>query len=241
MRTVAFFLYFFGYLFYTIPFVSKARKYTDSTKTVEQQNVIKQAKPKQWARNLMRISGSEVTVHGLENLPEGKALIVSNHEGNFDIPVLMSAIPKPFGFISKMEVKKIPVVARWMEVMNCVFMDRKDRRQSIKAIREGISIIKEGNSIVVFPEGTRSKGGEIAEFKSGSFRLATDAHAPIVPIALSGTSTIMEKNKGWIKPGKVVICILPPVSHDQYKDLESKEIAVLIRGMIEEEHRRISR
>ncbi len=241
MRTVAFFLYFFGYLFYSIPFVSKAKKYVDSTKTVEQQNVIKQEKPKQWARNLMKISGSDVTVLGMENLPEGKALIVSNHEGNFDIPVLMSSIPKPFGFISKIEVKKIPVVARWMEVMNCVFMDRKDRRQSIKAIREGIGIIKEGNSIVVFPEGTRSKGGEIAEFKSGSFRLATDAQAPIVPIALWGTSTIMEKNKGWIKPGKVVVSILPPVNHDQYKELESKDIASLIQGMIAEERGRISR
>ena len=76
-----------------------------------------------------------------------------------DIPVLLGYLNKPIGFVSKAEIKKFPVVPTWMELMNCVFMDRSDRRQSLKAIKDGIELLKNGHSIVIFPEGTRSKGG----------------------------------------------------------------------------------
>ena len=111
-------------------------------------------------------------------------------------------------------------------------MDRKDRRQSIKAIRSGIELLKAGHSIVVFPEGTRSKGGPVQEFKGGSLRLGTDAQVPIVPVAIRGTSTIMEKNKGWIKPGKVTITVLPPLAYDQYKEMDTKLLLSTIQESI---------
>lgn len=240
MRTIAFYLYFFGYLLYSIPVLNKAKKYSNEQETVEEQDVKKNILPKKWASTLVKISGTEVFVKGEENIPAGSVLLVSNHEGNFDIPVLLGHIKKPFGFISKIEVKKIPVVWKWMDVMNCVFMDRKDRRQSIKAIREGIAIMKAGHSIAVFPEGTRSKGGPVGEFKAGSLRLATDAKSPIVPIAIDGTSTIMEKNKGWIKPGKVTISILPAITHEQYEQMESKELTQHIQNIITEEKQKLT-
>ncbi|MGN1401061.1 MAG: lysophospholipid acyltransferase family protein [Bacillus sp. (in: firmicutes)] len=235
MRTIAFYLYFFGYLFYSIPFLNKAKKYQNQTKTTEQQDVYRHVHPKKWARTLVKISGAEVTVKGEENLPEGAVLLVANHEGNFDIPILLSSLKKPFGFISKMEVKKIPVVSEWMKVMNCVFMDRKDRRQSVKAIREGITFVKEGHSLAVFPEGTRSKGGPVSEFKRGSLRLATDARAPIVPVAIHGTSSIMEKNKGWIKPGKVTVSVLPAITYEAYNEMDHAELSEYVRNLILEE------
>ncbi|MGM9925127.1 MAG: lysophospholipid acyltransferase family protein [Bacillus sp. (in: firmicutes)] len=232
MRTVAFFLYFFGYLLYSIPFLNKAKRLDDDSLTVEEQDRIKHVQPKKWASQLMKISSANVKVLGEENVPAGAVLLVSNHEGNFDIPVLLSSLKKPFGFISKIEVKKIPVVYKWMEVMNCVFMDRKDRRQSIKAIRAGIALMKEGHSIAVFPEGTRSKGGPVGEFKAGSLRLATDAKVPIVPIAIKGTSQLMEKNNSWIKPGDVTVSILPAVTYEQYKDMDSNELNKFIEKKV---------
>lgn len=232
MRTVAFYLYFFGYLFYSIPFVNKIKKRQETTLSVEEQDKLDQVLPKRWASTLVKISGANVTVTGEENIPDGPVLFVSNHEGNFDIPILISGLKKPLGFISKIEVKKIPVVSKWMEVMHCVFMDRKDRRQSIKAIRQGIELIKQGHSIVVFPEGTRSQGGPVQEFKAGSLRLGTDAKVPIVPVAIKGTSTIMEKNKGWIKPGDVTISILPALTYEEYSQLDAKEMLANIQTSI---------
>ena len=240
MRTIAFYFYFFGYLLYSIPYLRKARKYNNDHETVEEQDVKKNIFPKRWAKTLVKISGTEVIVKGEENIPAGSVLLVANHEGNFDIPVLLGHIKKPFGFISKIEVKKIPVVWKWMDVMNCVFMDRKDRRQSIKAIREGIAIMKAGHSIVVFPEGTRSLGGPVGEFKAGSLRLATDAKSPIIPIAIHGTSTVMEKNKGWIKPGKVIISVMPAITHEQYEQMDSKELTQFVQNIIVEEKQKLT-
>lgn len=235
MRTIAFFLYFFGYLIYSIPFLNKAKKYSNEALTIEEQDCKKHVFPKKWASTLVKISGAKVTIKGEENIPSGPVLIVSNHEGNFDIPVLLGFLEKPFGFISKVEVEKIPIVYKWMEVMNCVLMDRNDRRQSIKAIRQGISLIKAGHSIAVFPEGTRSKGGPVGEFKAGSLRLGIDAQAPIVPIVIKGTSNLMEKNKGWIKPGNVTISILPAITPEEYQDVKINDLTIDIENRIKKE------
>ena len=232
MRTIAFYFYFFGYLLCSIPLLNKIKKRKETTLSVEEQDRLDHVFPKKWAKTLVKISGADVTVIGEENIPAGPVLFVANHEGNFDIPILLSGLKKPFGFISKIEVTKIPIVHKWMEVMNCVFMDRKDRRQSIKAIRQGIEVLKNGHSIVVFPEGTRSKGGPVQEFKAGSLRLGTDAHVPIVPVAIKGTSTIMEKNKGWIKPGTVTVTVLPALTYEQNKEMDAKMMLANIEDRI---------
>ena len=232
MRTIAFYFYFFGYLLYSMPLLNKIKKRKEAHLSVEEQDRLDHQLPKKWAHTLVKISGADVTVTGEEHIPAGPVLLVANHEGNFDIPILLGNLKKPFGFISKIEVKKIPIVYKWMEVMNCVFMDRKDRRQSIKAIRSGIELLKQGHSIVVFPEGTRSKGGPVQEFKGGSLRLGTDAQVPIVPVAIRGTSTIMEKNNGWIRPGTVTITVLPPLTYDQYKEMDAKLLLSTIQESI---------
>lgn len=124
-----------------------------------------------WARTLLKIAGVKVTVHGVENIPKDtNVLYIGNHQGNFDIPIYMSEIPGLKGFVSKIEVKKIPGVRTWMEYMYCVFMDRSSLRKSSEAIIEGIKILKKGHSLVIFPEGTRSKGDNMGEFKAGSFK-----------------------------------------------------------------------
>ncbi|WP_261176916.1 1-acyl-sn-glycerol-3-phosphate acyltransferase [Anaerobacillus sp. CMMVII] len=161
--------------------------------------------------------------------------MVSNHQGNFDIPILLGFLERPIGFISKVEVKKLPIVRDWMVYMNCVFLDRQDRRQAIKAINQGAENIKKGTSIVIFPEGTRSKGMEMNPFKSGSFKLAQKAEATIVPIAINGSYRIMEKNGNRIKPAKVTVTILPNIQPEVYQQKDLKELALEVHELINNE------
>ena len=165
-----------------------------------------------WASVLLKIAGVKVNVHGLENLPKDRTvLFIGNHQGNFDIPIYLCKIPGLKGFVSKIEVKKIPGVRTWMKYMYCVFMDRSNIRKSGEAIIEGIRILKSNHSLVIFPEGTRSKGDKMGEFKAGSFKLATKSKAPIVPVTMNGSYKIMENNKRkWmIKPTTVDLYIHP--------------------------------
>ncbi|MBM7703204.1 lysophospholipid acyltransferase family protein [Metabacillus iocasae] len=231
-RKIAFFIYFFAYLIYSLPTLKKV-KHLPISMAVQERDRIQHELPKRWARNLVRITGSTITVEGDAHIPNGPVLFVSNHQGNFDVPVLLGFVEKPFGFFSKVEVKKIPFIPRWMEVMNCVFVDRSNRRQALQSIKESVALLKEGHSMVIFPEGTRSKGGPVAEFKTGGLRMAIDANVPIVPIAIEGTYKIMEQNKVGFKRANVTVSILEPItSHLKEEKTDTKELAAHIQKVI---------
>ena len=232
IRLIYMFFYLCGYLLYSLPSLSKAKKlYTENR--AENDGKI-QVVPKKWAAGFLKNSGCKLEVSGLENIPEGPVLFVGNHEGNFDVPVLMAGIPKPFGFISKIEVKKIPIVAGWMEVMGCVFLDRSDRRAAVQSIRDGIKQLKNGHSVLIFPEGTRNRGKELGEFKAGSLRLAKDSKVPIVPFMIQGTADIFENNQNKIKPGTVKLVIMPAISAEQYEEVGMDQVANDIKSAIHE-------
>ncbi|QCT74857.1 lysophospholipid acyltransferase family protein [Macrococcoides canis] len=207
-------------------------------KLLEQDDVYKRDKlafiePKKWAHAILKTAGVTVQVNQQQPLPEKSVLFVSNHEGNFDIPVLIHAIDKPFGFVSKVEVKKIPFLDRWMTLMNCIYLDRTDRRSSLQMIKDGIASLKAGHSVLIFPEGTRSKGNGIGEFKAGSLKLAKSAQVPIIPVAIKGTSNIMEKYQSKkMVPGTVQVTILPEISPDIFNDHSLQEAADYIRSLI---------
>jgi len=168
-----------------------------------------------WAKTMVSLAGGTVEVIGFENIPQdGSVLFVSNHQGNFDIPLLLSNIPKPIGFVAKVELEKLPLINTWMKLIECVFIDRKDMRQSLRTISTATEILKSGQSMVIFPEGTRSKGGEMQPFKPGSLRLAQKAGTPIVPVTISGSYKLMEGNNNRIKPAHVKIIFAPPVDSE---------------------------
>lgn len=231
LRLIACFMYMGGYLVYTIPRLSRLKRLPEDLKPDIKKQLI-HATPKKWAKTFIAITGSQVEVEGLHHIPEGPVLFASNHEGNFDIPVLIGAIEKPFGFISKIEVKKVPVLSAWMEAIDCVFIDRKNRDKAAGSIMSGVELLKKGNSLVIFPEGTRSKGGPIGLFKAGGFRLAKDSGVPIVPISIQGTADVFEKNGRLVKPAKIKVIISPPVYSRQYKDKELISLAEEIRDTI---------
>lgn len=231
LRLIACFLYMGGYLVYTIPRLSRLKRLPEDLKPDVKKQLIHET-PKKWSKTFMALTGSQIEVVGLHHIPEGPVLFASNHEGNFDIPVLIGAIEKPFGFISKIEVKKVPVLSNWMEAINCVFIDRKNREKAAGSIMSGVELLKKGNSLVIFPEGTRSKGGPVGLFKAGGFRLAKDSGVPIVPISIQGTADVFEKNGRLVKPAKIKVIISPPVYSRQYKDKELISLAEEIRNII---------
>lgn len=231
IRLMAVFLYMSGYLVYSIPKLQRMKK-LDKRLSVTERDQLIHAIPNKWSKTIMKLTGSEVKVEGIENLPEGAVVMISNHEGDFDIPTLLASIEKPFGFISKVEVKKVPILSTWMEIMNCVFIDRSDRRKSVQSIREAVQLLKEGHSIAIFPEGTRSKGGPIGDFKSGGFRLAKDAKVPIVPISISGTSDVFEKNGRLVKPASIQVRILPCIPSSIFDQKDMKEVSDYVREVI---------
>lgn len=186
-----------------------------------------------WADWVMKSTGSTVNVYGLENLPkEGAMLFVSNHQSNFDIPLLLSSIPVPKGFIAKKELGNVPFIANWMKEINCLFMDRADMKQSMQIILEGIKLLRNGYSMVIFPEGTRSKGGPVGEFKSGSFKLATKAKVPIVPLTIDGTHKLFESNNNRISSATVNLYIHKPIYTDKLSKEEVGELHNSVRDTI---------
>ncbi len=180
-----------------------------------------------WAKYVFEITHSDVEVIGKEKIPQDRAVVfIGNHQGAMDIPVLLGYTDKPLAFVSKVELKKIPKLSDWMELMQCTFMDRKSPRASVKAMHDAVDGVKKGYSQVIFPEGTRSRGGKAHEFKSGSFKLAFMTDCPIVPFTLDGTWTVYEKNNK-LQKGKVRLIIHDPIetkglSKEQQQELVSK-------------------
>lgn len=188
---------------------------------------------RKWAQSGLKMNGSLIHVTGVENVPKtGGVLFVANHQSNFDIPILIGHIPRDKGFIAKLELLKVPTFSRWMKYIGCIFIDRKDPRQSLSAINEAAEQLKAGHSIVIFPEGTRSADGTIGPFKAGGLRLAIKAAVPIVPVTISGSKNIMPKGTSIIRSAKVNVIISPPLLPYEFEELDSNQITEKVRSII---------
>ncbi|AHF07061.1 lysophospholipid acyltransferase family protein [Desulfitobacterium metallireducens] len=233
-RTILWFIYFGAYLLAIYPKMLKVQRLAEIGNTVEHDELTHQVAQK-WARSLVKFAGVTVTVTGQVKVPtEGAVLFVSNHQGNFDIPLLLGYIEKPKGFIAKIELKKVPLIRTWMTHLNCVFMDRSDIRQSLKVMKQAADYLKAGYSMVIFPEGTRSKSDTIGEFKAGSLKLALKAGIPIIPITISGSYKIMEQNGTIIKPADVKITLHDLIPTAGLSKEEAIELPEKIRSIIEQ-------
>ncbi|MBM7661849.1 1-acyl-sn-glycerol-3-phosphate acyltransferase [Bacillus mesophilus] len=232
LRTIYGFGYMWLYLIYSIPTLLKWKRSTFENLSIQERDELVHDVPKRWAMGVVKTTGASISVTGEDLIPDGPVLFVSNHQGNFDIPLLIGYIKKPIGFISKIEVKKLPIISDWMEVLPCIFMDRKDARQSVRAMKEGAELLKKGHSMVIFPEGTRSKGGPVAPFKSGSFRLATKSGVPIVPITIEGSYRLFEEKGSRFQPGDVNIIIHPPIFSEDYNEWNINELAEVVEQKI---------
>jgi len=199
----------------------------------------------QFGLGCVKRTGAHFQIEGMENVPRDEPVVfISNHQGNFDIAVFLAHLPVPHGYVAKIELLKAPMIRTWMKYMHCVFLDRNNMRQSAKAIIEGIKILQGGQSLVIFPEGTRSKSEKMGEFKAASFKLATKAKVPIVPVTINGTFRIMETEESaglfrnklirLIRPANVYVKIHPPIRTDGLDAKNSANLPVLVRQIIED-------
>lgn len=184
---------------------------------------------------ILFLSGVKLTVKGEENiLKDQSALYVFNHRGFFDILSGYSTAPYPTAFVSKKEIKKVPMVSRWMKYMNCLFLDRDDIRQGMQTILEGIELLKNGTSIYIAPEGTRNTGDELLEFHAASFKLAEKSKCPIVPVAINNTEAVFENHLPWIRKAHVIIEYCEPIDMEDMERSEKKAIPNKVRMILQE-------
>ncbi len=187
----------------------------------------------------LHISGVKLTVAGQENIPDTPVLFVSNHQSYFDILVTHNTIRRPMGFVAKKEMEKYPLLPLYMRDIGCIFLDRDNPREGVKTIKEGAARIQQGHSMLICPEGTRSKCDEMAEFKEGSLKMAEKAKVPIIPVAIIGTNRLLECRPGFkIRKGRVTVIYGKPFMLSdipaEYKRKPAAYTQNIIRELIQE-------
>lgn len=231
-RTIKWYAKFIGSLTIANPCLKKADKLLAEGKNEEYEKYVT-GKVSNWASARMKDSGAKINIYGIENLPKDDSfLIVSNHQSNFDILLLLSALPVPKAFVAKVELEHFPFVSQWMKRIHCLFMNRDDIKQSAQTIVDGIKQLKSGINMVIFPEGTRSKTGELGEFKAGSFKLATKSKKLLVPVTIDGTRKIMEANNYRIKNETVNLYIHKPIDTTSLSKEELAELPENVKATI---------
>jgi 1-acyl-sn-glycerol-3-phosphate acyltransferase len=185
-----------------------------------------------WAKCILALSNIRVTVKGLSNLEPGRSYIyMVNHMSNFDIPVLQAFLPVQFRWLAKAELYKIPVFGYAMKRAGYISIDRSDRKSAIESLNKAVKIVRDGISVVIFPEGTRSRTHNIQPFKKGGFFLAVDSGAPIIPIIIYGTERIMPKKQMLIKSGDVTLEIAKPINSSDYTRKTKNDLMDKVRSI----------
>ena len=193
-----------------------------------------------WARVILFVCGVKLEVKGLEDIDQDRAYIyVSNHQGAFDIFTVLAGLRVNFRFILKKELMKIPLLGYAMSRVGHISIDRADIRKAVKGMDRAAEKAREGISILMFPEGTRSENGDVKAFKKGAYQVALKSGCDIVPIAISGSKDVVPKGSMRINSGKIRLSIGNPIP---IKDYTKKDIDQLIAksreaiiGMMSEE------
>ncbi len=179
--------------------------------------------------------GGNVTIdaYGLDNIPkEGGCILYPNHQGMYDTLAIMEVCPRPFSVVAKKELANIQFLKQVFACVKAYAIDREDVRQGLKVIMNVANDVKNGKMFIIFPEGTRSKNGnQVGEFKGGSFKAATKAKCPIVPVALIDSFKPFDTNS--IKPVTVQVHFMEPLFYEEYKDMKTTEIAEIVQERIQ--------
>jgi 1-acyl-sn-glycerol-3-phosphate acyltransferase len=164
-----------------------------------------------WARLMLALNRVSVTVSGSELLPDGPVIFMSNHQSNFDILSLLAAMPRQFYWIAKKELFEIPLFGHSMRRGGYIPLDRSDGRKALQSLDEAAATIRQGKSVVLFPEGTRTTDGNLLPFKRGGFVLARKADVPVVPVTINGSGRINPANRIRLYSGDISITLHSPV------------------------------
>lgn len=185
----------------------------------------------------MFLSGCKKEVIGIENIPtDTPVMFAANHRSFYDIILAYAVIASTgvqVAFVSKIELKRVPMIAQWMYFLNCLFMDRGDMKQNMGVILNAIALIKDGYSIYIAPEGTRNATDTLLPFKEGSMKIATKTNAPIVPVCIKNTENILENHVPWVRGGHISIEFGKPLYVDKLDREEKKHVGSQVQQIVQ--------
>jgi 1-acyl-sn-glycerol-3-phosphate acyltransferase len=188
---------------------------------------------KLWAKILLLMSNTKVEVVGVENILRGKPQIfMANHQSDFDILIVLAHIPGQFRWIAKKELFHIPIFGAAMKAAGYIEIDRHNHEKAIQNLDEAALRIREGKSVMSFPEGSRSRDGGIKPFKQGIFHLAIKSGVPIIPVSIVGSGGIMPKRSLKVTPGRVKLIIDKPIDVKNYTIENRHELIDQVRKVI---------
>jgi 1-acyl-sn-glycerol-3-phosphate acyltransferase len=186
-----------------------------------------------WSRLICYATPILVTVHGRGNIDKRQSyVIIANHQSHYDIPLLYGWLGIDFKWVMKKELRKIPGLGIGAEKVGHIFIDRSNTQKAIESIRIAKTKIKDGTSVVFFPEGTRTNDGKVKRFHKGAFNMAGELQIPILPITIVGTNRILPARSVLICPGKVKMVIHPPISVEEYDKTNVRELMKRSKEMI---------
>ena len=182
----------------------------------------------------LKASNVDLLVTGLENLPEQDGfMLYGNHQGMFDVVAIAATCKRPLGCVLKKELENVPLLKQIISCTKSFPMDREDVRQSLTVINSVIEEVKQGRNYLIFPEGTRSRQGNVmGEFHGGSFRCAVKAKCPIVPLVFVDSFKVLDQ-KGS-KRTKVQIHYLPPIAYEEFAGMNATEVAQMVKDRIQQ-------
>jgi 1-acyl-sn-glycerol-3-phosphate acyltransferase len=181
------------------------------------------------------LAGIRTRVEGRENLPAGQAVVFCcNHQSNIDPPILFQALHQRLHVLFKRELTKLPLLGKAFQIGGFVPIDRDSREQAMAAIDQAAESLKQGNSFLTFPEGTRSRTGALLPFKRGPFLMAVKAQVPIVPVAIQGATASMRKGSLIVRPTTVSVRIGEPVDTKGLDLSDRERLADIVRARIEQ-------
>jgi len=192
-----------------------------------------------WARISLFLAGTRVTLRGSEHLPPGPVMFMSNHQSGFDILALLATLPCETRWIVKKELFNIPIFGPSMKRGGYIPLDRRDAHRALKSMQKAAEAIRSGKSIVIFPEGTRSKDLRLLPFKRGGFMLALRAGIPVVPVTINGSGKVNPAGTLQLYSGPITITLHPPVmpetkaSHEESEAVMMQKVRDAITSVLE--------
>jgi 1-acyl-sn-glycerol-3-phosphate acyltransferase len=181
----------------------------------------------------LSLCGIRFRVAGSQHIPHARAAVYcSNHQSNVDPPVVFEALHRRMHILYKAELDKIPVLARAFRLGGFIPIDRGNRESSMRSIEQGAASIRSGNSFLIFPEGTRSRSGELLPFKKGGFMMAIMAQAPIVPVAVQGGRAAMRKGSWIIRPVTVSVRVGAPIETAGLRQDDRSSLIARVHGEV---------
>lgn len=231
LRTIFWYAAGWTYLFVTMPVLYRI-KYLEKKGRTDEKEELASRFSMMLARGLFYLTGSSVEVEGIEKLPDGPVLFVSNHQSHMDSAVIHGFIRRPKGFFADKDAGRIPILSTWMKYMKCIFIDRSNARRNIRSLENGISLLKQGHSLVIYPEGRINASSRLIEFRKGCLKIAARAGVPVVPVTIRDSYRIMNRKGFDIDSAKVRCIISDPIYISNLSDKDEAAQIKKVRDII---------